>query len=635
LQAVIVLFKYKKMKTKLILILSLLFTVNLAYTQSTLKNSTGIDYNIIYHNLQFEVDPAIYAIKGLVTTYFKTKVDNVSQIDFDLSSALTVDSVIYHQKKVDVSHLHDVLVINLGNQLSNNILDSISVYYHGIPTTANGFGAFAAEHHNGVPIMWTLSEPFGAKDWWPCKQTLNDKADSIDIVIIHPKEYKAASNGVLVSETINESKMYTHWKHRHPIEAYLVAFAITNYAVYSDYVPIGSNDSIEVLNYVYPENLITAKQQTPATIPIMQLYNRLFMTYPYANEKYGHAQFGWGGGMEHQTMSFMADFSINLIAHELSHQWFGDYITCAGWKNIWLNEGFATYCTGLCIENGIIPDNWNAYKQSEINYITSNSRGSLIVDDTTSVWRIFDSRLSYSKGGMVLHMLRWVVGDSSFFRGIRNYLHDEKLANSFASTENFQKHMEDESGMNLTKFFQDWVYGQGYPEYTVNWGQNDQKVGFVKISQDQSHSSVDFFQLKVPIKFSGEGKDTILVFDNTFSGQEFPWELDFKVSSIYFDPDYWIISKPAVILQLANNSKNDDIIISPNPVKDFLNIKSSKKSSFDSVVFYNLTGKIVKEIGKTESEKSFSFNVSDLRTGNYFIVLHNAKDKIVKKIVKE
>jgi len=625
---------YFTMSFKTILTFSFLFAVFQVFAQKAINQSTGINYDIQYYNLQFEVDPAVYAIKGQVGTHFITKTDHFSQIDFDLSKALTVDSVIHRKQKVTFIHSSEVLVVNLSLNLNVNTLDSVSVFYHGIPVKSNGFGAFETDIHNNVPIVWTLSEPYGAKDWWPCKQMLNDKADSMDIVIIHPKEYKAASNGVLISQVIKDNKMFTHWKHRHPIEPYLVAFAVTNYAVYSDFVSVAPSDSIEVLNYVYPENLNTAKAQTPATIPIMQLYNSLFIKYPYSDEKYGHAQFGWGGGMEHQTMSFMGSFDINLIAHELAHQWFGNYITCAGWKNIWLNEGFATYCVSLCIENGVIPDDWQSYKRNEISYITSDDGGSLYVDDTTSVFRIFDSRLSYSKGGMVLHMLRWEIGDSAFFKGIRNYLLDEKLANAFASTENFQMHMENASGKDLNDFFKNWVYGEGFPEYTITWGQDDKKFGIVKVEQKQSHTSVNFFKIKIPIRFAGEGKDTVLIFNNTFSGQEFPWELDFKVSSVYFDPDVWIISKPAYIQQLKLASETDKILVSPNPVNDLFTVRTYDNHVFDSLVIYNFSGQKIKEYGKTESGKSFTFDVSDLENGAYLLLLQDKSNRIVRKIVK-
>jgi hypothetical protein len=356
---------------------------------------------------------------------------------------------------------------------------------------------------------------------------------------------------------------------------------------------------------------------------------------PYRDEKYGHAQFGWGGGMEHQTMSFMVNFGFGLIAHELAHQWFGDYITCNSWKNIWLNEGFATYCESLTHEFGLSGENWANWKRNEINYITSEPGGSLFVNDTTSINAIFSGRLSYAKGGMVLHMLRGEIGDTAFFRGIRSYLQDEKLANAFASTENLQEHMETESGMDLDYFFQDWVYGQGYPSYSFYWGQDENGIGTIKISQTQSHSSVDFFELNVPIKFAGDGQDTIIVFRNTENDQDYTWELDFKVSSIYFDPDIWLIAKNPVIQSLKMPDKIETMIISPNPVNNSLKIRTYDTIQFEKVSVHNISGMKVKEFEATGYDKEFSFDFSKLKSGLYFVVFQSTNNKFVKKIVKQ
>ncbi|MDF1546834.1 MAG: M1 family aminopeptidase [Bacteroidales bacterium] len=609
------------------------FLITKIEAQESQTKSMGFNYDLKYHSLMIEVDPAKNYIKGAVTTYFKTLEDNTNQLSFDLSSVLTIDSVWYHSQKITYSHANNILNISLANSLNNQVIDSLTIYYQGVPQ-GGGFGAFVKSEHQGTPIIWTLSEPFGAKDWWPCKQSLNDKADSVDIYIVHPQQYKAASNGLLLSETIENDKMVTHWKHRHPITAYLIAFAVTDYAVYSDYVPIGENDSIEVLNYVYPENLTTAKTQTSATIPIMELYNKLFITYPYKNEKYGHAQFGWGGGMEHQTMSFMVNFGFDLIAHELAHQWFGNYITCAGWKHIWINEGFATYCESLTHESGISGTNWANWKRNEISFITSKTGGAVYVSDTTNEYNIFDGRLSYAKGGMVLHTLRSEIGDSAFFRGIRNYLTDDKLANAFASTENFQAHMETESGKNLDYFFQDWIYGQGYPMYSIFWSQDDDNVGYLRIKQEQSHPSVDFFELKVPIRFAGEGKDTIIVFENTYNNQEFPWQLDFKVSSITFDPEINIITRAPVIQTIKLPDNKNTIILSPNPVRNELFVNTNQNTRFDSVLIFSLSGIKILDFGVTEYKRNFSFDLSNLKSGMYFIILQNDGIRYVKKIIK-
>ena len=158
--------------------------------------------------------------------------------------------------------------------------------------------------------------------------------------------------------------------------------------------------------------------QTPL---ILDLYSNLLEKYPFANEKYGHAQFGWGGGMEHTTVSFMIYFERQLIAHEMAHQWFGDKITCGTWKDIWLNEGFATYLAALVIENYDGLAAFITEKANMINNITSSPNGAVYLTDSEalSVNRVFDSRLSYNKGAMVLNMLRFKLGDAAFFKELK------------------------------------------------------------------------------------------------------------------------------------------------------------------------------------------------------------------------
>ncbi len=365
--------------------------------------------DVIYQRMECDINPDILFIKGVITTHFKNKIQNLNEIEFDLFSAMIVDSVIHNNQKLTFNRTENKLNITLSESLIEGQLDSVSVYYNGSPRNSS-FGAFSKTMHNNVPNIWTLSEPYGAMEWWPCKQSLADKIDSIDIIVTSPEFHRTASIGVLISETVDNGFRKMHWKHRFPIATYLVAISVTNYSNYSDSLKLDDGRLIEILNYVYPENLENAKKNTPVTIEIMELYNNLIGEYPFASEKYGHAQFGWGGGMEHQTMSFMGNFGFKLIAHELAHQWFGDYITLGSWQDIWLNEGFATYLEGLSYEH-LIDSNWHQWKQGKVERITGKPDGSVYVHDTTDVYRIFDGRLSYAKGAYILHMLRWILGD--------------------------------------------------------------------------------------------------------------------------------------------------------------------------------------------------------------------------------
>ena len=340
-------------------------------------------YDIIYQRMNWSIDPNVRYIQGEITSYFKSKSDGLWEIVFDLSDVLVVDSIIQNDLTVNFLHSQNQLKIQLSSALQKEQIDSLKIFYRGVPAES-GFGSFVKSEHEGIPIIWTLSEPYGAMEWWPCKQSLSDKIDSVDIIVTTPEMFLTASNGFLVSERIENGLRTMHWKHRFPIATYLVAIAVTNYSRYSDFLQLESGDSIEILNYVYPENLNYAKASTPVTVQIMKLFNEIIGDYPFASEKYGHAQFGWGGGMEHQTMSFMTNFSYGLIAHELAHQWFGDYITLGSWQDIWLNEGFATYMTALSYENLTSNVDWFNWRKGSVEKITNDPDGSVFVNDTTA-----------------------------------------------------------------------------------------------------------------------------------------------------------------------------------------------------------------------------------------------------------
>jgi aminopeptidase N len=315
--------------------------------------------------------------------------------------------------------------------------------------------------------MWTLSEPYGARDWWPCKNGLDDKADSIDVFITHPGTYRAASNGLLQSQTpVAGGKTLTYWKHRYPIATYLICFAVTNYAVFDRTVTL-TNGILPMQTFAYPEDSTSFSNGTTNVLNAMKLYDSTFGPYPFMNEKYGHVEFSWGGGMEHQTSTFVTNIGESLCAHELGHQWFGDKVTCGSWKDVWLNEGFATHLASIYMESKY-PSSAISNRKSEISNITSQAGGSVMVDDTTSVNRIFDSRLSYTKGSHLLYMLRWILGDNAFFTALRNYQIDPAIIYGFATTADLKRNMEQASGKDLTYFFNEWFSGQGYPPIMCN-----------------------------------------------------------------------------------------------------------------------------------------------------------------------
>lgn len=589
------------------------------------SSSITNDYNIAYHRLEWELDPSVKYIKGSVTTYFKPTTTYFTKIHFYLSDSLMVDSVKYHSFPIPFNRSNaDILEIDFNTVLPVNLIDSVTVYYQGKPYS-NGFGSFEQSTHNGTPIIWTLSEPFGAKNWWPCKQNLNDKIDSIDIIVTTPSLYRVASNGLLISEQLKGEKKIYHWKSNYPIAAYLIAIAVTNYSVYSDYVPL-KNDSLEVLNYVYPENLETAKTETPAIINIIHLFDSLTIPYPFSKEKYGHAQFGWGGGMEHQTMSFMVNFSHELIAHECAHQWFGDKVTCGSWEDIWLNEGFATYFEGLTEERYFL-EIWKKWKQDKLSNIVSELGGTVKCNDTADVSRIFNGRLSYNKGAYLLHMLRFKLGDSLFFKSIINYLNDTALAYNYAKTPDLIKHFETTSNINLSRFFDQWYYNQGYPSYQVEWKQTGNQLE-LKIFQTTSHPSVDFFEMPIPIKFNGENRDTTITFDHSYSGQSFVSNVNFQINSVSFDPDLWLISSNNIVV----NKSDDKVTISPNPAdKSIQMFIHAIFNGFASISIYDLIGN---QLLETKSlHPVITINSELFNSGTYLVKIKTNTETFTRKII--
>lgn len=602
-----------------------------AFTGIVSTNINTSDYDVIYQRLEFTVNPAVYFINGVVTTQF-VALDNMPTITFDLTGDLSVSSVTQNGNSLAFTQSDTELTITLPAILPAGQQAEVKVTYSGAPGT-NDF-PFKISSHNGAPVLATLSQPYGAMEWWPCKQDLNDKIESIDIFITAPSQYVSVSNGIEVAQVNNTNgTKTTHFHHDYPIPAYLVAIAVSNYTVFTQEAGTAPN-TFPIVNYVYPEDLAAAQSglgQTPAYVAI---FEQLFQPYPFHNEKYGHAQWNVGGGMEHTTVSFMGGFGRELVAHELAHQWFGNKVTCGSWKDIWLNEGFATYMSGLVVEHQDGNDSFTNWKSGRINNITSEPGGSVYLTDadTLSISRIFSSRLSYNKGAMVVHMLRYKMGDNNFYQGLRNYLSDPGLAYGYAHTDDLQSHLEAASGMDLDEFFSDWVYNEGFPIYDINITHIAPLQVKIIVNQSQSHPSVDFFEMPLQIRLLGNGGEVYdAVLDNTFNSQEFMLPVWFHPTQAIFDPQKNIISASNnVTLQTQGFSLLQAAQLYPNPASGQLRLELPEGLTLEKATFYNLLGQTILEtVGTT------TWDVSQLATGVHFITLVTNEGTTQLKFIKE
>ncbi|MDP3024691.1 MAG: M1 family aminopeptidase [candidate division Zixibacteria bacterium] len=500
------------------------------------------DFDALYYGLDLKIDTTSKVIWGAVTMQGKSKVSSLNTVILDLFDNMVVDSIKTGGTNLAFTHSSNLINITLDKAyaLDENFL--FTVYYHGHPVEG-GFLAFAFRYHGNppVPIISSLSEPYYARTWWPCKDHPSDKADSADINVTIPANLIVASNGLLraVIDNGNGTKTYK-WHESYPITTYLISVAITNYTIFSDYYHYSPTDSMEVRYFVYPEWYAWAVANYGITPGAIDFYAKTFGEYPFIQEKYGMAHFPWGGGMEHQTCTSLlySWYDSYVIVHELSHQWWGNYITCGDWHNIWLNEGFATYCEALYFEHIY----GTSYYHTYMGYLDYAGGGTIWVQDTTNVNQIFSS-LQYDKAGWVLHMLRHVVGDSAFFRSLRAYYSDPRFAYGTALTADFEGVCESVSGMGLSWFFQEWIYGTYRPNYQVSWMYEN--LGgtyrvYLHLNQIQSTPPL-VFTMPVDVTISTPSGDTTVVVFNNQRSQDFQIDLHSQPTALVLDKDKWIL----------------------------------------------------------------------------------------------
>lgn len=615
-------------------------TENLAFAEGkkTVKmtnynvNPNTLNYDLKYERLELTLDPAVYNVSGSATLHFLSN-QNLNSIYFDLTNVLAVSEVLYHGNNLSFSQLSTKeLKIDFTSMLPANTLDSLTVKYAGAPDNAHS--AFSTKIQNGTPVLSTLSQPYGAQDWFPTKQSMTDKIDRFDMKIITPSQYSVASNGKYMSETdLGNGTKLSFWRTQYPMAAYLVALGITNYTKFYDTIGPAGN-TFPFINYLYPS---TASNSTTManiawTAQSMNLFEEHFGPYPFRNEKYGHMEFSSVGNcMEHQTMSSMSSWGQYIIAHELAHQWFGNKITCGTWNDIWLNEGFATFGEHLTYEKILMTySQFMNYLLNQKNYITSVSNGSVYVSDANlgNEGIIFSARLSYSKGAYILRMIKWILGDDAFYQALRAYNSNPNYAYGYTKSTDFANSLQNSTGKDFTEFFNDWLYGQGQPSYTIKWNQANGNIIF-NVSQTQSDASVGFFEMPLPIKVTdSNGEITYFVLNNTSNNQSFEFPYTNTASNVQFNYEYQILENNSTVTYDSTLNTNEiqksEIKLFPNPVKDILNISGLKPAQ--NFEIYSEEGRLLKKGTMTNSIK-----ISELTKGNYILKINNKSFKFIKE----
>jgi len=503
--------------------------------------------DIHYVDLMIEVDPARRYINGRCMLCFRLdSAARYSPVEFQLADDYIVTSI--KSNTTTLYYYRTNQHIRIYPWMEWGASDSVTIQYCGVPPVS-GLGSVMFDRHDDTPVFWTLSEPYGAMDWWPCRQDLSDKVDSLNIRVICPQRYRSAANGVIMRDTIANGQRITEWRHRYPIAYHLVGVSVTNYRKYSDWLVSAGGDSLEMVNYVYPEKYDQWRRRTYKLGPAYRMMCDSFGPYPFARERYGQAQFGWRGGMEHQTMTFLSAPGLDLMIHELAHQWFGNMITCASWNDIFLNEAFATYCELLATEKGVAqssdPVQW---RRVCINKAIRKPSETLSRGNVESVDKIFDTDVVYQKGAMMLHMLRKEIGDYMFFRCMKSYVGNPLLKYGNSTDRSFIETVQIITGRKLEWFFRQWLYGAGIPHYGIKWNQSANGLVDITINQDITGTSSSFMRAKVSLMLHGEnGEKTLFVLNNTYNKQRFSLNPRFRVTQIEFDPYCDLLSTGAEV----------------------------------------------------------------------------------------
>jgi aminopeptidase N len=559
----------------------------------------------------------------------------------ELRNNMIVDSVFINGNKITTfTRGSDHVFVPLSPTITTGTTINALFYYRG---TASSSGVFAGTiASTGLSYTATLSESYQAREWFPVKQILKDKLDSADIIITTSDVNSVGTNGVLIgTTTLPGNKVRHHWREKHKINYYLIHFGVGNYQLYKNYAKPAAMapDSIPI-HHLLANNTSyfnTNKPNLDKTPAFVEKLSELYGLYPFFNEKYGHVQASIGGGMEHQTMSTMSSFGTSLIAHELGHQWFGDNVTCATWNHIWINEGFASYSEYLLAEKLpalFTPTTAASIMQAAHTNVMTQNGGSVFVPEV-SVFdenRIFSSRLSYDKGSAIIHSLRFEMqSDNLFFQTLRDF--QQQYKDSVATADDFKAVAQTVSGKNLTDFFNQWYYGEGYPTFNVDYSkQGDSLVLF--IAQTTSAPSITpFFKGLYEIRVNTQQGDTTVVINHQVNGQTFKFRSNRIPTGIVFDPNNWVINKVGSITTGINNPVNvsNDVKLFPNPTPGtiFLQFPSNW---FEQLSIYDVEGRLVQQYSINRSAVSQTIN-SDLPTGMYLLRLDGKGKRAVKKLI--
>ncbi|MDR0715144.1 MAG: T9SS type A sorting domain-containing protein [Bacteroidales bacterium] len=599
------------------------------------------DYDVKYYKIDIEANNTSTEVKGNAEILAEVEKSGLERFTVELKRNIQVDSVYLDGKPVafkrENDYLHALYPLHKGETYR------IKICYAARPAPNDRFfnGISHGEDVWKVPVTWSLSEPDNAKDWFPCKQYLPDKADSAHIFITVPEHLKAGAPGILTCvRKMPGNKLRYEWKTNYPIAYYLISFAVSDYQEYITYAyPKGTSQPVKIQNYIYNKTgyLDANKAIIDMTGTLVELFSDLYLSYPFAKEKYGHCVAPMGGGMEHQTMTTLSEFDTLLVAHELAHQWFGDLVTCASFQDIWINEGFASYSEYLALEHLHSKAAAVRWMRQAHDRASGMGSGSVFVpkESAGDKWRIFNMNLTYKKGAALVHQIRRIINDDRRFFAVLNGFLD-KYAFSTATAMDFKHFAEEQTGINFNDFFQQWYFGEGFPVFDISAKTGNGQLELL-VEHTGSSPVTPLFTVDLECMLhSANGIDTLVKLPIRTCRDKFVLPID-QVNNITVDPDFHLLKKLRS-MDFVKDFPTDDRYVHCHT---HLQPKENLTVAFADTSFRKCRLYLTDSQGNTvlpetaAHETTVTLPAKNLPAGVYLLYVMSGESRYVRKIVKK
>ncbi len=499
------------------------------------------DVDILHYRIQLEIGKSGRTIQGETTIRAEMLAGGRDVLPLDLGP-LTVDRVTVSGSDAAFAHNDNRLNITFEESYAEGDTVTVIVSYRGEPVD----GLFIQANKFGDRSVFADNWPNRARHWFPGVDHPYDKA-TVEFIVTAPTAYDVVANGRMIETTaVPPERKRTHWKTDAPIPTYCMVVGAARFTI----VRPGSWRGIPVSYYLFPGDRDAGTTDFARSTDMLAFYTDLFGPYPYAKLALVQSSTRFGG-MENASAIFFSEHSITgtrrneaVVAHEIVHQWFGDSVTESDWHHLWLSEGFATYFGAVFFEEADGDERFQEMLARSRSRVFDADRRAPAPIYNPGITDLFDllNAYNYSKGGLVLHMLRGLMGDEAFFEGIRDFY--ARFRDQTVLTRDFRSVMEARLGEDLGWFFDQWIYRAGHPVVEVTWSWDDRNGEvYLRLTQTQPQAP---YRLPVTLAFEAGDRQQRRQVELRERSHEFRFKLERAPGEVRVDPDAWLLMEARV-----------------------------------------------------------------------------------------